>query len=214
MIMGSESAISDRAVQAATGRSWGQWFRILDAIGGTERSHRELAAHLADRRDVSPWWSQAIAVRYELERGLREEGQRGATFEVSVTRTIDVPVQEVHAAWTTARHWNRWFTSGARLSARPGGRYATAEGDRGVFLHVQPTRIAFTWEHPRHCPGTEVEVTLAAQGPARTQVRLTHRQLDGQAAREEMRSGWTWALDSLRSYLETGAGIPSETWEG
>jgi hypothetical protein len=27
-----------------------------------------------------------------------------------------------------------------------------------------------------------------------------------------MREGWTWAMDSLRSYLETGAPIPHEDW--
>ena len=33
------------------------------------------------------------------------------------------------------------------------------------------------------------------------------------AEREDMRGGWKCAMDSLRSYLETGKGIPSDEWE-
>ena len=212
--MGSETQIGDAAVRQATGRSWSDWFRILDAYGGRDRGHREMARYLLEKRGASPWWSQTITVRYELERGLRDVGQRGKTFEVSVSRTVRAAPEEAFEALTTARHWNRWFTSRARVDAKPGGRYSNGDGDGGKFLAVDPPRrVRFTWENAKHCPNTVVEITIRPKDDGRIVVRLTHGKLATSSDREEMRGGWSRAMDSLRSYLETGKGIPSDEWE-
>jgi uncharacterized protein YndB with AHSA1/START domain len=212
--MGSERRISEDAVRKATGKGWSEWLSILDAFGGRERSHAEMARYLKQRRGASAWWSQAITVRYELERGLRKEGQKGKTFDVSVSRTIRASAEQAFDAWTSAKAWNAWFTRGARVNAKSGGRYSNADGDRGEFLRVdRPRRIAFTWENETHCPGTRVQVDVLKKAKDKVQVVLTHSKLATPRDRQEMRGGWSWALDSLRSWLETGRAIPSEEWE-
>ena len=63
---------SDEAVQAATGKTWVEWFLILDDAGSVHRTHAETAKWLADVEDVPSWWSQMITVEYERARGLKK----------------------------------------------------------------------------------------------------------------------------------------------
>lgn len=65
--------ISNDAVLAKTGKDWDEWFTILDAFGVDEKGHTATAAWLRAEHGVSPWWAQAVTVRYEHERGIRPE---------------------------------------------------------------------------------------------------------------------------------------------
>jgi len=63
--------ISNEAVKAKTGKIWGEWFPILDTWGAKEKGHTQNAKHLREHYGLSPWWAQAVTIRYEWERGLR-----------------------------------------------------------------------------------------------------------------------------------------------
>lgn len=67
--------ISDEAVLARTGKSWKQWFDLLDEAGATEMSPQEIAAWLSEYYGVGPWWQQMVAVVYQRARGMREKRQ-------------------------------------------------------------------------------------------------------------------------------------------
>ncbi|MBF8268023.1 MAG: hypothetical protein HW388_1531 [Dehalococcoidia bacterium] len=68
--------IGDEAVQAKTGKGWEEWLAILDAWGMREKGHTLAARHLQHDHGLSPWWAQAVTIRYEWERGLRTEVSR------------------------------------------------------------------------------------------------------------------------------------------
>lgn len=205
MVTRGEVATGDAAVEAATGRRWRSWFAILDRWGARRRSHREIAHHLRTTHRLPPWWSQTVAVRYEQVRGMREVGQRSdGRFALDLQRTVRATPAGAWAALTRAAMWNRWFTRGARLQARPGGRYSTRDRDRGTFLVVDaPRRLVFTWDNPDHCPGTRVEIRLAPRPPGRVTLRLSHLSLASRGQLEEMRAGWSGALDNLKRLLES-----------
>jgi hypothetical protein len=63
--------ISDEAVKTKTGKRWSEWFKILDRFDVKENGHKLAAEHLSDKHKLEPWWSQAVTIRYEWERGLR-----------------------------------------------------------------------------------------------------------------------------------------------
>ena len=42
----AEPGVSDAAVHRATGKSWDEWFTLLDAWQGTTHSHTEIARHV------------------------------------------------------------------------------------------------------------------------------------------------------------------------
>ena len=68
--------IGDKAVRARTGKGWEEWISILDAWGMKEQGHTLTARHLQEKHGLSPWWAQAVTIRYEWERGLRTEVHR------------------------------------------------------------------------------------------------------------------------------------------
>jgi hypothetical protein len=39
--------VSDEAVKKATGKAWRQWFSLLDRVGASAMSHREIARWLS-----------------------------------------------------------------------------------------------------------------------------------------------------------------------
>jgi uncharacterized protein YndB with AHSA1/START domain len=205
--------MNDEAVKSATGRTWPEWFAALDADGCRELDHPALARHLAERHGVSPWWSQSVAIEYEIARGSRERGERSDGFGVDVQRTVRATPEQAWAAWTEAAALSRWFTTQAELDLRPGGRYRNADGDAGTFKRVEPPRrLAFTWENQQHQPGSVVEVTFSPRPDGRTTVRLSHTRLANADEVADLRHAWSWAMDSYRSYVETGAGIRYEDW--
>ncbi len=65
--------ISEAAVRAKTGKGWEEWYAILDAWKSPGKGHTAIARYLREHQAVSPWWAQAVTVRYEWERGLRAE---------------------------------------------------------------------------------------------------------------------------------------------
>jgi uncharacterized protein YndB with AHSA1/START domain len=205
-----EPAVSEEALIAKTGRGWAEWFAILDGWGAPEKGHKQTARYLAETWEVSAWWAQTITVRFERERGLRLFGQRSeGTFTVSVQRTLRATPDQAFDALTHPDVLSRWFTRSAQADLRVGGRYANADGDQGEFvIFDRPQRLRFTWDNPEHCPKTLVEVVLTEKPGGRVAVRLEHSRIKTQAGFQDMKEGWTWAMDSLKSYLETGKPLP------
>lgn len=210
-----DATISDAAVRARTGKSWAQWFAMLDRWGARERTHKEIAAHLHRDLDVTPWWSQMITVEYERRQRGRKIGERPAAagFSLDVQRTVKSSPQTAFDSFLSAEHLVKWFTKKARADLRVGGAYSNSDGDTGEFLTLEPPRRArFTWDNKRHCPGTIVEFTVRPSGNGKVAVRVTHSRLKTARDREKMKQGWNWAMDSFKSYLETGQPIPHEVW--
>lgn len=210
-----DTKISDAAVKAKTGKTWKQWFGLLDKWGAEHRTHKEIAAHLRSDLEVSAWWSQMITVEYERKLRGRKIGERPSNggYSMDVQRTVKTSPQQAFNSFLQAEHAARWFTKKAKADVRVGGAYSNSDGDMGEFLAVDPPRRArFTWDNKRHCPGTIVELTVRDAGPGKVAVRITHSRLKSARDREKMKQGWSWALDSFQSYLETGKPIPHEEW--
>lgn len=87
--------LSDDALRAATGKSWAEWFAILDAAGATSLTHPQIAGLLQSDHAVPPWWCQMVTVGFEQARGMRLPGQRAdGTFEVGASATLAGSQQE------------------------------------------------------------------------------------------------------------------------
>lgn len=64
--------ISYEAVKARTGKTWTEWFKILDGLDIAANGHRHAAMTLHNKYKLNPWWSQAVTIRYEWEHGFRK----------------------------------------------------------------------------------------------------------------------------------------------
>lgn len=71
MKVSGSRGISEEVVQAKTGKSSPEWYKILDDFNPPGKNHYQMAKHLREDLGVDPWWAQSLTVRYEYERGLR-----------------------------------------------------------------------------------------------------------------------------------------------
>lgn len=44
----AEPAMSDEAILRGSGKTWNEWFALLDTWGGTERTHPDIARYVAE----------------------------------------------------------------------------------------------------------------------------------------------------------------------
>lgn len=114
-----------------------------------------------------------------------------------------------------ATHWNEPpVAGGAFHTLLPDGRIAV----EGIVEVVDPpNRLVHTW-HPVYDadlaaePPSRVSWILARAGEGLTHLRLLHDRLeDSPLTAENVRDGWVFILDSLKSLLETSTPLPPPT---
>jgi uncharacterized protein YndB with AHSA1/START domain len=174
--------MGDDAVKAKTGTNWKEWFAILDRAGASAMSHRETVKYLNTKHGVGPWWQQMVTVTYEQSRGLREKHQKPQGYEISVSRTIKVPVAKLYKAFANEKIRNSWLSEDG-LAVRK----ATANKTMRV-----------TWSDAK----TNVEISFAARGDDKSQVVVQHGKLPNAKAAATMKDYWGKGLDRLRASLE------------
>ncbi len=175
----SLAGLSDASVTKATGRSWAQWVAMLDKAKAAEKQHPEIARYVSSLGTPS-WWTQMVTVGYERIRGLRERGQRrGGAHEASKSRTFNVSVEKLFAAFANARQRQKWLPVNIAVrSATP------------------PKRMRITWEDD-----TVVVLEFMSKGAAKSVVALGHQKLRDKPAAEAMKKAWSQHLDRLGEFL-------------
>lgn len=170
--------VADATVAERTGRTWSEWLAELDRWGAAERTHTEIARHLAAEHGVPGWWAQTVTVGYERARGRRAVHQQADGFSVGASRTVAVPVERLFEAVCDPA----WPTEGAL-------RLRTA----------QPGRTArFDWEGG----ATRVVVGFAAKGDTKSTVAIQHERLPDAETAERMKTYWRERLVELKRVLE------------
>jgi hypothetical protein len=174
--------IPDASIRERTGRGWEQWLGLLDDWGAADRSHKDIARHLADEHGVDGWSSQAITVSYERARGLRAVGEAADGFRVTVSKTIAVPVDRLYDAVVD---------DGMRVGWLPGGELRTRTGSA-------PKSARFDWGDGT----TRVNMGFIAKDPNKSTLGLSHERLADQDEAEHMRAFWRERLATLKQVLE------------
>ena len=174
--------MSDEAVKTKTGKKWDQWFAILDNAGAKEMSHQDIVKFLNSKHDVGPWWQQMVTVTYEQARGLREKHEKPAGYEVSVSRTVKIPLAKLYKAVANETSRTTWLSEDGLVV-----RKATANKSMRV-----------TWKDGK----TSLEIDFYPKGDGKSQVVIQHSKLPDAKAAAKMKTFWGQALDRLREGLE------------
>ena len=174
---------SDETVTRNTGKEWSEWFVLIDAWGGAERKHPEIARWVAEEHGVSGWWAQSITVAYEQARGRRAPGQGSdGMYTVSASRTVAVPAERLFEAFADDRLRGQWLP-GAKLevtTASPAKSFRARWGDDG-------SRIA---------------VGFTSKGEAKSLVGVAHEKLATAEDAKAMKAFWTERIKALKQLLE------------
>jgi hypothetical protein len=172
--------IGDVTVLERTGKSWEEWFALLDEADAAERPHAAIARALVDEHGLSGWWAQSITVEYEQARGLREEHERPDGYQVSVTKTIAASPGEVWHAWENETLRERWLP-GAQVTVR------TA---------TKPKTMRLDWGE-----GGRLAVYFDASGE-QTRLAVQHEKLPDKETAERWKAFWSERVAALKDLLE------------
>lgn len=179
----AEGLTSDDAVRRNTGRSWDEWFRLLDGWDAAGRTHQEIAGWLVDEQGTTGWWAQSITASYERARGMRVPGQQSdGLFAAGVSRTLAVPVERLYEAFADAQMRERWL---------PGDRLDVTTARPGRTLHAR-------WEDS----ATRVSVGFTSKSEAKSVAALSHHRLPDPETAERMKAHWRERMDALKALLE------------
>ncbi len=174
----AEPPVSEEAIVKGTGRGWDDWFRILDAWDATSHTHTEIARYVNGEHGIDGWWSQSVTVGYERARGMRAPNQRPEGFEVSVSKTIDMPSMDAWRAFVEPKRRASWLDLGLRM------RTGTRTMGRAARFDV-PSE------------GTRVNVVFDPKGDDRAVVTVTHVKLADAADVASHRTAWRERLARL-----------------
>ena len=174
--------MSDAAVQAKTGKTWPEWFEILDAAGAHDMDHRSIARYAHEKLGIPGWWAQMVTVGYERARARRERHERHDGYQITRSKTIAVTLSTLYRAWKDTRARDRWLANGEIAI-----RKATAD-----------KCLRITWKPD----GTSVEVNFYSKGAGKAQVTVQHGKLRDARQAERMRAYWGERLDRLKGVLE------------
>lgn len=181
--MADKQSISDEAVSKATGRSWREWFALLDSENALEMPHKEIAQHLYDKYKIPGWWAQTVTVEYERARGRREVHQVAGGYKISRSKVIEVPLATLYHACDDAKQLARWL---------PGHKPALRTATKNKSMR-------FTWDDGE----TVLSISFYSKGERKSQIVLEHSKLASAEDAEAKKAFWSDALGRLKQALES-----------
>jgi hypothetical protein len=173
--------VGDDVLKQRTGKTWAEWFPILDKAGAKKMNHTQIIDVLQKKFGVPGWWCQMVAVGYEHSRGLRELHQSSAGFSASVSRTLDVGVKPLFAACADDKKRGAWIID-----------------DKLVISTARPEKtVRGAWDG-----ASRLEIRFYVKGAAKTQVVIDHMKLASSSDVEKMKAYWSENLERLREFAE------------
>lgn len=179
---GVKQRMSDEAIRAKTGKTWDEWFAILDAAGARDFDHKGIVAYLHEHHGVGPWWTQGVTVGYEQARGMRQKHQKPSGFEISRSKTLGVPLSTLFAAFDDQKIRVKWLKEPAMV----------------IRKSTRDKSMRITWVDGE----TDVTVNFYSKGDGKSQVALQHSKLKDAAQSERMKTYWGEKLEALQGILE------------
>lgn len=174
--------VGDEALRAKTGKTWKEWFVVLDQAGARKMNHTEMAAYLYKELRCPGWWNQMVAVGYEQARGLREKHQKPSGYEISRSKVVEVSLARLYAAWQDKKARGRWLNNSAFR----------------VRKETSNKSMRITWGDGK----SSVEVNFYSKGDGKSQVTVQHGKLADAMHAERMKTYWAAQLDRLKEFLE------------
>lgn len=173
--------MSDESVKAKTGKKWNQWFAILDKAGAKKMTHQEIVKFLNSQHDVGPWWQQMVTVTYEQARGLRKKHEKPGGYQISVSRTENVPLANLYKAVANEKRRSSWLPEDGLV----------------VRKATENKSMRVTWKDGK----TSLEIYFSPKSDAKSQVVVQHSKLPDAKAAARMKAFWGKALEQLQKSL-------------
>ena len=166
--------MTDASIKKATGKTWPQWFTLLDKLP-KDATHTERARWLYEKYLPQGWWCQKVVVIYELSRGFRKKHQVVGGFQVSASKTLPISVNQLYQWWKNPTKRHHWLRSKLTIT--------TAQPGKSVRIK---------WPD-----GSRVDVNLYAKGSKKSMVALQHEKLPNSRIAKQRQAWWKAQLEKL-----------------
>lgn len=173
--------IDDETVKAKTGRSWHEWFDLLENASADKLDHQEIVNLLTRRHNLNDWWSQMVAKVYEQHARIHEQYERAEGHEISVSKTFQVDVKIIYDAWFTDEKRRRWLQ----------------ESPLKITASTRNKSIRAQWANGQ----SRLSIDFYSKGENRSQVVVQHMKLPSLKAAEDIQTFWKEKLDALEEML-------------
>ncbi|MEI9951542.1 MAG: hypothetical protein WDO74_21835 [Pseudomonadota bacterium] len=171
--------VSSDAVARRTGKSWAEWFALLDAAGAAELDHKGIVAVLAQRHGVGPWWQQMVTVAYEQARGKNGNAATDDGFQVDVSKVLELPLAKLFRFWAEPAERNKWLADDRfSIHKATASKSIRARWGRGV---------------------SRIDVDFCEKGPLKSQVTVQHNRIETSDAAEQMKAYWAKKISALEA---------------
>lgn len=176
--------MSDEAIRRGSGKTWDEWYTILDAWGAATKPHDEIARYVHAEQGVDGWWAQSVTVGYERMIGRRTVGERAdGSFDASTSKTVPVGIADLFVAWVNDDLRDQWLAPGT-LTLRTSQENTSARFDNDEYGGI----IALYFED---------------KGEAKSSVTIQILKLPTRDAMAERKATWKTRLADLAEYLTT-----------
>ena len=173
--------IDDETVKAKTGRSWHEWFDILEKASADKLNHQEIVNLLSRQHDLNDWWSQMVANVYEQHARIHEQYERAAGYEISVSKTFQIDVRIIYDAWFTDEKRRRWLQ----------------ESPLKITTSTRNKSIRAQWANGQ----SRLSIDFHSKGENRSQIVVQHMKLPSLKEAEDMQTFWKEKLNTLEETL-------------
>lgn len=179
------SIITDKLVVEKTDKTMAEWFGILDKHGAKKMKHADilkLVESIDGLKPLGTWNQNLLTTSYEWDRGLKERGEKEGGIEISVSKTIDVPVSLLYHAWIEEHTRNKWLTE-----------------KNLTFRKVTENKSArITWSDNK----TSLSVDFYRKTDSKSQVVVQHQKIESAEEATKLKGYWSDLLDQLKLLLE------------
>jgi hypothetical protein len=170
------AGVSTDAVARRTGKTWDDWFEVLDNAGAATLDQRGIIAILAQKHGIGPWWQQMIAVGYESIVRKSDKPPAPDGFQINSSCTLDAPLKSVFRLWNDAGERARWLADD-RFVVR------STTGEKSI--------------RARWGKGTSQVAVSFVEKSGRTEVSVEHLQIESRDAADQMKAYWAKKLGLL-----------------
>jgi hypothetical protein len=178
------NVITDKVVLPKTGKTMAEWFAILDEKGAKKLdSHGiyDLIISMDGLKPLGEWNCGLLSTSYQWDRGLRERGEKAGGFEISVSKTIAVPVEMLYSGWLDEGLRKKWLPEKITITK------STDNKSVRVLWSDESTRLS---------------VDLYPKSDDKSQIVIQHLKLPDAEKAAEMKEFWAERLNVLKGILE------------
>jgi uncharacterized protein YndB with AHSA1/START domain/DNA-binding transcriptional ArsR family regulator len=197
---------------------------VVPVWKGKEKLHylNTVPLRLIYSRWINKFDEDRIQGLYELKNDLenitQEVKMKGFVYQIVIATSAEKVWESLTKPEFTQKFWfgrsviSDWEVGSVVSIITPDGK----EEMKGEVIEFQPNkRLSYTWKTPEEAftETTTVVFELQEMGPM-TKLTILH-DMDAESAKfQQAAAGWTFILCGLKTFLETGAPMPSLPWGG